>query len=53
MKEKYSGKGLFSPEAAKQKAEILSVELNSLFDIRFEKFNVEDHVDLNDIEIIF
>uniref|UniRef100_A0A915NR44 Uncharacterized protein n=1 Tax=Meloidogyne floridensis TaxID=298350 RepID=A0A915NR44_9BILA len=36
IKEKYSGKGLFSPETAKQKAEILSVELNSLFDIRFE-----------------
>ena len=41
MKEKYLGKGLFSSETAKQKAELLGAEFISLFDIQFGDIDVK------------
>uniref|UniRef100_A0A915MEP4 Uncharacterized protein n=1 Tax=Meloidogyne javanica TaxID=6303 RepID=A0A915MEP4_MELJA len=41
MKEKYLGKGLFSTETAKQKAELLGAEFISLFDIQFGDIDVK------------
>ncbi|CAK5110287.1 unnamed protein product [Meloidogyne enterolobii] len=41
MKEKYLGKGLFSTETAKQKAELLGAEFIGLFDIQFGDIDVK------------
>uniref|UniRef100_A0A915NG01 Uncharacterized protein n=1 Tax=Meloidogyne floridensis TaxID=298350 RepID=A0A915NG01_9BILA len=41
MKEKYLGKGLFSTETAKQKAELLGAKFISLFDIKFGDIDVK------------